>query len=389
MAKDPIKRIELKDGSVRYRFVVDGPRDRVTGKRKQITKTYDRKGEARKEYDRIRNKTAEGTYVAPSKVTVNEVIDSYLKAATRDRRANTARNYADAFRVVRERLGDRHAQTITADDIEDLIAYMRTSGRKRGGKPGTGLSGRSVNMTLGRLKASFERAVREGRLVRNVVALVDPVEHSPAKRETWSATEVQTFLRAIKGDRLAAAFRLSLYGLRRGEVLGLRWSDIDLKAEPRPTLTVAQSRVLCDYQVRIELPKSRNGLRTLPLDDELVAALKALRKRQAAEAEEAGAAYGDGEYIACDETGEPVHPEWYSDEFGRLLKAAGLRRIRLHDARHSTLSNMEKAGVPISIVSAWAGHYDPSFTYKVYVHGDNAEDLAKGGEQLAQILKIS
>ncbi len=145
-------------------------------------------------------------------------------------------------------------------------------------------------------------------------------------------------------------------------MLGLRWSDIDLKAK---TLTVSQGRVLVDCKVRVEPPKSRNGKRTLPLDAALVRALTALRKRVVEESQAAGAAYGAGladldwytqgdTYVITDELGVPVHPEWYSDEFARLLKRAGLRKIRLHDSRHTTLSLMEKAGVPISIVSKWA-----------------------------------
>src|SRR5262249_27273482 len=89
----------------------------------------------------------------------------------------------------------------------------------------------------------------------------------------------------------ACAWRLSLYGLRRGEVLGLRWSDIDLAAN---TLTVGQARVLVEYKVRIEEPKSRNGHRTLPLDDALAEALTALRKRQLADSSAAGTVYQDG-----------------------------------------------------------------------------------------------
>lgn len=162
---------------------------------------------------------------------------------------------------------------------------------------------------------------------------------------------------------------MSLHGLRRSEVLGLRWEDIDLKTK---TLKVEQTRVLCDYEVIIEPPKSRNGLRELPLDDELVAAAQRLHKAQMAESEEAGQAYqadlagldwcAGGEYVVTDELGIPVHPEWYSDESGRILKAAGLRKITLHDSRHTTLSLMEKANVPISIISKWAGHYDSAFT---------------------------
>src|SRR6266516_334333 len=149
----------------------------------------------------------------------------------------------------------------------------------------------SVRLTLGRLKAAFEMAVDEGKLVRNVVRLVKPPEYTPGEREVWSRTEVRKFLRTAANDRLHAAWRLSLYGLRRGEVLGVRWSDINLKAR---TLTVRQARVLVDYKVHIEEPKSRNGKRTLPMDDALVAALTDLRKRQAKESEAAGTAYRAG-----------------------------------------------------------------------------------------------
>jgi integrase len=86
--------------------------------------------------------------------------------------------------------------------------------------------------------------------------------------------------------------------------------------------------------------------------------------------------------------GTPVHPEWYSDEFGRLLRRAGLRRITLHDSRHTTLTLMEHAGVPISIISKWAGHYDSAFTQKTYVHASD-DDLQRGQAALAKIHKIA
>ena len=91
--------------------------------------------------------------------------------------------------------------------------------------------------------------------------------------------------------------------------------------------------------------------------------------------------------MITDEAWTPVHPEWYSDEFGRLLRRAGLRRITLHDSRHTTLTLMEHAGVPISIISKWAGHYDSAFTQKTYFHASD-EDLQRGQAALARIHKI-
>ena len=259
--KEPIRKVTHKDGTVRYRLVVDIGRDE-NGRRQQITRTFGKYKEARDELSSIRNETARGTYVRPSSETVNAYLDACLKGATRGRRASTVRSYQDAFRPVRERLGNRPLQSLAKADIEDLVDWMLTAGRRRGGKPGTGLSGRSARLTLGRLTAALEMAQLGGKIVRNVAKLVKPPEYKPRERETWSKAEVRKFLTAASRDRLHAAWRLSLYGLRRGEVLGLRWSDIDLKAK---TLTVNQARVLVEYKVRIEEPKSRNGHRTLPL----------------------------------------------------------------------------------------------------------------------------
>jgi integrase len=393
--KEPIRKITLKDGTVRYRLVVDIGQD-DDGRRRQITRTFDKLKEARAELSRIRHQQTEGTYIRPSDVTVSQYLDEYLVGAVRDRRASTKSNYSNAFKPVRERLGDRRMQSITKAEIEELVDWMLSSGRKRAGKPGTGLGARSVRLTLGRLRAAFEMAVQEGKLTRNVVRLVKPPEYVPCARDTWSQAQVRAFLTAATSDRLHAAWRLTLYGLRRGEVLGLRWSDVDLKAK---TLTVSQSRVVVDYKVYVEPPKSQNGRRTLPLDEALVSALIALRKQLAKESEEAASAY-EGElpeldwyttgdkYVVVDELGTPLHPEWYSDEFARLLSRVGLPKIRLHDSRHTALSLMEKAGVPISVISKWAGHYDAAFTMKTYVHASDA-DLKAGVRSLAKLHKIA
>lgn len=260
---------------------------------------------------------------------------------------------------------------------------MLTSGRRRGGRAGTGLSARSVRLTLGRLTAALESAVEEGKLARNPARYVKPPQHVPRQQDTWSAAEVRRFLETSDCDRLAACWRLSLYGLRRGEVLGLRWQDVRVKTG---TIDVVRARVLAGYEVCVEPPKSRHGHRTLPLDDALAAALRTLKARQAADRLAAGEAYEGSGYVAADELGRPVHPEWYTDEFHRVSDRAGVRRIRLHESRHTALTLMEHAGVPVSVISAWAGHHSVEFTMRQYVHA-SPDDLGAGRDALSAIYR--
>jgi integrase len=370
------------DNKPRYWFRVDTGRT-AEGKRTQEKKTFTNKREAESELARITTERNRGTYVRPSRQTVAELIDEYLKSATFEKEKATARSYSDALRCPRERLGHARAQDVTRRDVEELRDFMLREGRKIGGKPGTGLGPRSVILALGRLQAAFALAVADGRLTRNPVEHVQRPKQAPAPRDTWTGDEVRAFLAEASGDRLHAAWRLSLYGLRRSEVTALRWDGYDRKAK---TLAVGRARVLVAGEIVEKAPKSANSVRALPLDDETAQALDELRKRQMAEGIAAAPAYRASGYIVTDELGAAVHPEWYSDEFHRIAKRAGVRRIRLHEGRHTALSLMEKAGVPTSIIAAWAGHYSAAFTMATYVHA-NPEDLGAGRDALASIYR--
>lgn len=334
----------LKSGSTRYRLVVDVGRS-PEGERLQHTATFDHLKEARAELSRIRHELGAGTYVPPLDLTVNAYLDEYLKGATRERRTSTRTCYEDAMRCPRLRFGHRPLQSITKNDVEELIEYMLTEGRIRGGKVGTGLAPRTVRLALGRLRAAFAMAVKEGKLVRNVVELAEWPSQVRFRPSTWTQDQVNEFLARLGEDRLFPAWRLTLYGLRRGEVLGLRWSDLDLSAKE---VTIRQARIPVDYRVVVNAPKSENGIRTLPLDDELIAAFKALRRRQAEENENAGRDYGIGlkdlERYGRANFYVVVDAEWYSDEFHRQRKATGLPRIRLHDSRYATFSLIHGEG---------------------------------------------
>lgn len=350
-----IKKEVLKDGTVRWRARgVSTGKDPATGKRTQRTITGPTRKAVEAEVRRIGHQVDKGTYVKPWDGTLSELLDAYLRAATRGKEANTVLSYSNALRIPRERLGRRRALSITRDDIEQLADFALTEGRKVGGKPGTGLGVRSVRLMLQQLSAAFERAVDDEKLPRNPCRKVKVAGETEREDTTWTEPELQRFLAAAASDRLWAAWLLSALGLRRGEVLGLKWGDISFTDQ---TLSVRRSRVLAGGVVIEKGPKSRRSWRVLPLFEPVSGALEALYKAQLAEKAAAGPAYAgevDDSYVCCDELGRPVHPEHYSDEFHRI--AAGLPRIRLHDTRGSVNSYLERLGVPETLRAAWLGH---------------------------------
>lgn len=367
MAK--ITTVELQNGEKRYRFTADVGRDE-NGRRLQRRFTFSRLKDAKAKLAEVGHTVNDGTYVDRSRVTVSDVIDSYL-ANKEFREENTRASYEYALKPARDRLGHLRAQHVTLEDINRFKKWMLTEGRRRGGKPGTGLGPRSVQLTLGRLSAAFELAVKTRKIAGNPVRYAEMPEQPRKKRVTWSAEQARAFLAAARADRLCAAWLLTLYGLRRGEVCGLRWSDVDLEAR---LITITSTRVVVNGKVITKAPKSDNGIRALPLDDGAVAALTAVHDRQVLEHLEAGDAYEESGYVVTDELGRPVHPDWYSDEFRRLREAAGLPAIRLHDGRHTANSLMAAAGVPPHIRAAWCGHTQ-AVNEDTYTHA-RPEDMA-------------
>ena len=379
---DPIKKVTLKDGSTRYRFVIDVGR-KVNGKRDQKTFTYDSLREARAARSKIIAARATGTFVRPEKTTVAQAAQTWLEGK-RNLRPGTRRTYTDNLAHAVDRIGHLEIQKVTKGNIDDLITKMLAGGRRVGNVRRQALSPRTVNATLIVLGAVFDSCVRQGILGRNVVKLAERPAQTRTEMQTWTAEHASAFLTAVTDDRLFAAWQLSLYGLRRGEVLGLRWSDVDLV---KRSLTISNTRTSVAGQCVEGAPKTERGRRTLPLDADLVAALDGLALSQREDADAAGEAYQPicplcaEAHVVADELGRPYRPEWYGDRFEALAKAAGMPAIRLHDARHTCGTLMHLRGVPTAVISAWLGHATASFTLATYVHSQD-DALAEAGETL-------
>lgn len=204
---------------------------------------------------------------------------------------------------------------------------------------------------------------------------VDRVAGDPKKYRTLTEVEMNQILDHDCRDR--HVFMLALYGLRRGELAGLKWSHINLTDKPigegedeLPALhlRVVENRVTIGKKIETGTPKSAASKRTLPLPTDAVEALKTARKRQAEEQLKFGPGYGTGDYVARNEAGQPYHPNLIWFRWSQMLKELKIKHVRLHDGRHTCGSVMHARGVPLADISAWLGHASSAFTLSVYVH---------------------
>jgi site-specific recombinase XerD len=244
----------------------------------------------------------------------------------------------------------------------------------RGVKP---VTVRSTPTTLGMVVQSF---VDQGALPRNVIALVERpadaiMDDTSGAARSWTLAEVERFRDSVRQDRLFACWLLSCYGLRRSEVLGLRWSALD-----GTTLLIRRGRVAVGKESDEGMPKSRRSRRDLPLPAELSNALNEFKTRQQAEAQAFGTRWSDDRLIAVREDGSPIRHGWYSDEFQRLRQCVGLRRIHLKGLRNTSVSLMLAGGIPVHVVAAWHGH-DPAVSLSIYSEAQR-DDLRAAGTAL-------
>ncbi|MEU3287806.1 site-specific integrase [Streptomyces longwoodensis] len=373
-----IKKVTLKNGAVRYRTVVDAGRDE-NGKRIQVTITRDTKTEVKEERNRIQHQRSAGTLIVPNKITLGEWLDQWLEYKRRDVEETTIRTYRLALVHVHDRIGQVRLQELTEDQVQACIDDIVANGRRKGGQAGTRLAVSTAEGVLTRLREALGRAVvrklipaSPAQYVRISLADRKTDKRERPKAKPWTVAEVQQFIAGIERDRLYAPLLLSLMGLRPAEVVGLRWTDLDLKLA---TLEMVNTRTMIgNVQVLEKDAKTAAGERVLPLPGPVLDALKKFRALQARERLAAGEGYTETGYVVVDQLGIARNTRHLREHAYRLMRELGMRQVRLYDARHSCLSYLAVSGVPDVVLAAWAGHTNASFTKRKYVHVD-VEDM--------------
>ncbi len=226
------------------------------------------------------------------------------------------------------------------------------------------------------LHKALKYAVRIDLIASNPVDKVDRPKPQAFMASYYSAEEMEKLFEAAQGHKLELIIQLAaFYGLRRAEVMGLRWEAIDFEAKTLTIRHIVTSTRIDGKKILVEADraKTKSSLRTLPLVDPIAERLKAVKEQQEYNQKICGNCYNQEYlgYVFVDAMGNLIQPDSVTTGFPQLLKENGLRRIRFHDLRHSCASLLLKEGVPMKQIQEWLGHSDISTTANIYAHLDS------------------
>ena len=308
-------------------------------------------------------------------LTVKAYMERWAEHKQRDGvKPNTVQSYRDtAKRYVVPHIGKVLLDKLRPLDVEHLLTKMNKDGK----------SAAMCAYTLRVLKMALRQGVRWQMLPRNVAEAIRPPKVERKELQVWTPGQVATFLDTTQAHRMHAAFYLALMtGMRRGELMGLKWEDVDFE---RSRLTVRNNLVeiqgegvpgkkrkgvatVSSRKAILSTPKTKNSRRTITLSAGTLSKLKEHRARQSVERTVAAEAWQDFGFVFANELGVPTNPDALSGWYQKLMKKSGVTRIRFHDMRHTAASLMILRGVPPKTVSERLGHADVAFTLRTYTH---------------------
>jgi len=347
-----------KRGKHSWQVMVRAGRDPVSGKYVRIARTVrGTRKDAERVLARLLHEATHGALVDPGRTTTGEWLDRWLHDVAKPNvAAKTWERYEEIVRLhLKPHLGNIPLHRLRPAHVQRLYAALQEAGKH----PKTILH---VHRTL---HAALEAAVRLEVVVRNVCDAVRPPRVPPSERRALTEGELARVIRAAEGTRLHVPVLLAaLCGLRRGEVLGLRWEDVDLE---RGVLVVRRSLEMASGKLGLKETKTgrARGIEVPPM---VLAALRNHRKEQLEARLRLGSEWQDHDLVCYAETGGPWWPNNFERAFRSLVRRCGIGHFTFHDLRHTHASQAIRLGADIRTLAARLGHSTPTLTLNVYGH---------------------
>lgn len=342
----------------KYRVCFDYGIDRE-GNRVRKYRTFDTKRDATRAFNEHKVKMDKGTQIMPSEYTFAQWLDYWYKDIILPQiEETTAYGYRGMIEnYLKPQLGEIRLQKLTARDIQQYYTWLMDEKE---------LSPNTVIKHHNLLTNTLNAAERQEYITKNPMRAVSPPKKRQREAKFYTPEQLGILLDKTVGTRLELPVFICAYlGLRRGELCGLRWNDVDLEHK---TITIENTRTQAGKKEIEKGTKTASSTRTLYLPDTLCDMLKAAKEHQQACRAEYKNAYDDNDYVVVMEDGRPFRPNYLSELFSKFLADNDLPKIVLHELRHTFASLSNQAGIPAYNIGKALGHSTPATTQKIYTH---------------------
>lgn len=365
-----IRKREKKDGTPSYQIIVELPIDFSTGKRNRKYKTINgTKKQAEKAMRQMMDELENHSYIEDNTMTVASFIRQWFELYLKDLSPTTLKGYEYQIEnyIINQEIGKIRLQDLTTADVQRWINSLYDES-PLSNKP---MSAKTVKNIYHNLCAAIDKAVVLELVKKNVCKAVSLPKVQKYTAEVYDEKEVQQLLNAIKDTDMELPLMIDInLGLRRGELLGLKWKHIDFErglVSIEDNMVEVKKEVSSD-RILTKSPKSVSGQRIIPISTALTEYLKKAHDNYLLRKLKMGKDFYDGDYVVCQENGKPYKPNSFTDKFKLFLQKNDLKHIRLHDLRHTNATLMLTQGISPKVAQMRLGHSDYSTTMNIYSH---------------------